>query len=36
MAYYEVITLLIAQAEAFGVPLEDLRLDGLDPESELL
>ncbi len=36
MAYYEVITLLIAQAEAFGLPVEDLRLDGLDPDRELL
>jgi hypothetical protein len=35
-AYYEVLSLLIAQAGAFDLPLEDLRLDGLDPDRDLL
>ena len=36
IAYYEVLSLLASQAEAFHLPLEDLRLDGFDPEEELL
>jgi hypothetical protein len=36
LAYYEVLSLLIAQADAFDLPLEDLRLDGLDPDRDLL
>ncbi len=36
MAYYEVVSLMRSQAEAFGVPVEALRLDGLDPERDLL
>jgi hypothetical protein len=36
MAYYEVLSLVISQAQAFGVPSADLRLDGVDLERELL
>ena len=36
MAYYEVLSLLVSQAEAFQLPLEALRLEGFDPEEELL
>ena len=36
MAYYEVMSLLVSQAEAFQLPLEALRLDGFDPDAELL
>jgi hypothetical protein len=30
MAYYEVISLLVQQAESFQLPIEDLHLEGLD------
>ena len=36
MAYYEVISLLLNQAEAFGIAPNLLALQGLDPERELL
>jgi hypothetical protein len=32
MAYYQVLHLMVDQAEAFGLPLVDLALDGFDPE----
>ena len=36
MAYYEVLSLVISQAKAFGLPMGDLHLDGLDPDRDLL
>lgn len=36
MAYVYVLSLMQQQAGAFGIPLEDLGLDGLDPERDLL
>jgi hypothetical protein len=36
MAYYEVITLMHQQAIAFGLPLADVGLQGLDPGRDLL
>jgi hypothetical protein len=35
-AYYSVVSLMQQQAEAFGLPLQDLSLDGLDPERDVL
>jgi hypothetical protein len=32
MAYYEVVSLLEQQANAFQIPLEKLSFDGFDPE----
>ena len=34
--YYEVISLMHLQAEAFGIPLTDLALEDLDPERDLI
>jgi vacuolar-type H+-ATPase catalytic subunit A/Vma1 len=34
-AYYEVISLMQQQADAFGLALADLELEGLDPERDL-
>ena len=31
MAYWEVISLMQQQAEAFGLPFDQLAIDGLDP-----
>jgi hypothetical protein len=36
MAYYEVMSLLIGQAESFQLPIEDLHIEGLDPDRDLL
>jgi len=36
LAYYEVISLLVNQAIAFGLPVEDLHLEGLEPDRDLL
>ena len=36
MAYVEVLSLMQQQASAFGLPLSDLRLEGFDPERELM
>jgi hypothetical protein len=36
MAYYEVLSLMQQQAVAFDLPLQDLALDGLDPDRDLL
>lgn len=36
MAYHEVISLMQQQARAFGVPLENLNLNDIDPERDLL
>ena len=35
-AYYEVLSLIKQQAQAFGIALEDIALAGFDPEDELL
>jgi hypothetical protein len=34
--YYEVISVMHHQAEAFGIPLADLALEDLDPERDLI
>jgi len=36
MAYYEVISLLLSQASAFQLPLEELQLEGFEPDHLLL
>lgn len=36
MAYYEVITLMQQQAEGFDIPLEELRLEDVDPDRDLI
>jgi hypothetical protein len=36
MAYYEVMSLLIGQAFSFELPIDDLHLEGLDPDRDLL
>jgi hypothetical protein len=36
MAYYEVLSLVVGQARTFGLPPEDLRLEGFDPDRDLL
>jgi hypothetical protein len=36
MAYYEVLSLMQQQAEAFDLPLNDLGLSGLDPDRDLI
>jgi hypothetical protein len=36
MAYYEVLSLMHQQALAFDLPLQDLALEGLDPERDLI
>jgi hypothetical protein len=36
MAYNEVISLMQQQAVAFGLSLEEVNLDGIDPDSELV
>jgi hypothetical protein len=36
MTYGEVVSLMQQQAVAFQIPLEKLRLDGIDPEKDLL
>ena len=33
---YRIITLMQQQAEAFGMSLEAINLDGLDPEADLI
>ena len=35
-AYYEVLSVMQNQAEAFEIPLADLALEGLDPERDLI
>lgn len=34
--YHRVISLMQQQAESFGIPLSDLRLEGIEPERDLL
>jgi hypothetical protein len=36
MAYYEVMSLLVSEAESFQLSIEDLHIDGLDPDRDLL
>ncbi len=36
MAYYEVMSLLVSQAESFEMPVEDLHLEGFDADRDLL
>ena len=36
IAFYDVLSLLIQQADAFGVPLKDIGLSDFDPDIELL
>ena len=36
MAYFEVMSLLVSQARSFRLPIEDLHLEGLDPDRDLL
>ncbi len=36
MAYYEVVSLLLGQAEVFGLAPEDLRMEGFHPDRDLL
>jgi hypothetical protein len=36
VAYYEVLSLMQHQADAFDLPLNDLALGGLDPERDLI
>ena len=35
MAYYEVMSLLVSEAESFQLPIEDLHIDGVDPDRDL-
>jgi hypothetical protein len=35
IAYYAVMSLLISQAKSFHLPIEDLHLEGLDPDRDL-
>lgn len=36
MAYYEVVSLMKQQADAFQLPIEDVGLAGIDPERDFL
>jgi hypothetical protein len=36
MAFHYIIGLMQQQANAFGIPLEDLRLEDVDPDKDLL
>lgn len=36
MALYEVISLMVQQAEVFDIELMDINLDGVDPERDYL
>ena len=36
MALYEVVSLMQHQAKVFEIPLAELRLDGIDPNRDLL
>ena len=36
MAYYEVISVMLSQAEAFGISPDSLALLGIDPERDLV
>jgi hypothetical protein len=34
--FHRVVSLMQQQAEAYGIPLKELALDGIDPDSELV
>ena len=34
--FHRVVSLMQQQAEGFGIPLEELALDGIDPDTELV
>jgi hypothetical protein len=34
--FHRVVSLMQQQAEAFGIPFEDLGVDGIDPDAELV
>lgn len=36
MAFNEIVSILQQQADGFGIPLEELRLDGVDPDRDLI
>lgn len=36
MAFNEVISIMQQQADGLGIPLKDLRLDGVEPDRDLL
>lgn len=36
MAYHRVISLMQQQAESFGIPLKELRLDDINPDNDLV
>jgi hypothetical protein len=36
MAYHEIVSLIQQQAEAFGIPIEDIGLSDISPEKDLL
>jgi hypothetical protein len=36
VAYHEVLSLLVSQAESFQLPKEDLHLQGFDPDRDPL
>lgn len=36
MAFNEVISIMQQQAEGFDIPLEELRLDGVEPDRDLV
>lgn len=36
MGYYEVLSLIVSQATAFGIDLAELSISGCDPERDLL
>lgn len=36
MAFHDVVSLLVQQADAFAIPRKDVGLDGVEPERDLL
>lgn len=36
LTWYRVVSLMQQQAQAFGIDLKDLRLDDIDPDSDLV
>jgi hypothetical protein len=36
MAFYRVVALMQQQAEGFGIPLAELRLEDIDPDKDLV
>jgi hypothetical protein len=36
MAFYEIVSLMQQQAEAFGIPLSKISLENIDPDKDLL